>query len=224
MGRYFPCSNLNGYKIANPTILAPHFARRIGPASCADTDGRRTTSWAHETRNHASSHGGKRLDAVVEDIRRIQTEARERGDTERPRWPMIVFGFAEGLDRPQDDRRRAERGKRFVRIRCRFRIRRRTLSNLAQLEAWLRSYRPEELFDSQGRLIAYAGCARAPRAIVAWARIRTRMGGKTAAGTFGCRISPNTPRRRPAVPGTRGGRRHPGPSDRFFSFCAMWPS
>jgi xylulose-5-phosphate/fructose-6-phosphate phosphoketolase len=91
------------------------------------------------------------LDAVIEDIRRIQAEARERGGTERPRWPMIVFGSPKGWTGPKLIDGVPNEGT--------FRSHQVPLSDpatnpehLAQLEVWLRSYRPEELFDSQGRL------------------------------------------------------------------------
>jgi xylulose-5-phosphate/fructose-6-phosphate phosphoketolase len=93
------------------------------------------------------------LDEVVEEIKRIQTQARKEGNLERPRWPMIVFGSPKGWTGPKfiDG----------VQIEGTFRAHQVPITDpaknpehLAQLEAWLRSYKPEELFDDEGRLRA----------------------------------------------------------------------
>jgi xylulose-5-phosphate/fructose-6-phosphate phosphoketolase len=92
------------------------------------------------------------LDTVIEQIRRIQADARSSGwSGERPRWPMIVFGSPKGWTGPKMIDGKANEGT--------FRSHQVPLSDpaknpqhLRQLEAWLRSYRPEELFDQQGRL------------------------------------------------------------------------
>jgi xylulose-5-phosphate/fructose-6-phosphate phosphoketolase len=91
------------------------------------------------------------VDRVIADIRRIQDEARQRGQTARPRWPMIVLATPKGWTGPKVvDGQRVEGT---------FRAHQVPLSNpranpvhLGQLEAWLRSYRPAELFDEQGAL------------------------------------------------------------------------
>jgi xylulose-5-phosphate/fructose-6-phosphate phosphoketolase len=148
-GAVLPILHLNGYKIANPTILA-----RI-PREELDQllRGYGWTPYYVVGHEPAIMHQtmAATLDAVVEDIRRIQTEARERGNTERPRWPMIVFGSPKGWTGPKAIDGVPNEGT--------FRSHQVPLSDpatnpehLAQLEAWLRSYRPEELFDPQGRL------------------------------------------------------------------------
>jgi len=148
-GAELPILHLNGYKIANPTILA-----RI-PREELDQllRGYGWTPYYVVGHEPAIMHQtmAATLDAVVEDIRRIQTEARERGNTERPRWPMIVFGSPKGWTGPKAIDGVPNEGT--------FRSHQVPLSDpatnpehLAQLEAWLRSYGPEELFDSQGRL------------------------------------------------------------------------
>jgi xylulose-5-phosphate/fructose-6-phosphate phosphoketolase len=93
------------------------------------------------------------LDKVIEEIRRIQAQAREHGATDRPRWPMIVFASPKGWTGPKFVDGLAIEGT--------FRSHQVPISDpaknpehLRQLEDWLRSYRPEELFDAQGRLIA----------------------------------------------------------------------
>jgi xylulose-5-phosphate/fructose-6-phosphate phosphoketolase len=93
------------------------------------------------------------LDAVIEEIRRIQSRARTEGDTQRPRWPMIVFGSPKGWTGPQFIDGVPNEGT--------FRAHQVPLTDpaknpqhLRQLEEWLRSYRPDELFDGEGRLMA----------------------------------------------------------------------
>jgi xylulose-5-phosphate/fructose-6-phosphate phosphoketolase len=149
-GAVLPILHLNGYKIANPTLLArisreeleqllrgygwtPHFVVGHEPMPM------------HEAMAAA-------LDTVIEQIRRIQAEARGSGGLkERPRWPMIVFGSPKGWTGPKMIDGKANEGT--------FRSHQVPLSDPAKnpehlrlLEVWLRSYRPEELFDQQGRL------------------------------------------------------------------------
>ena len=91
------------------------------------------------------------LDGVVEEIRRIQHEARVNGNTMRPRWPMIVLKSPKGWTGPK-----VVDG---LQIEGTFRAHQVPLSDpathpehLKLLEDWLRSYRPDELFDEQGKL------------------------------------------------------------------------
>jgi xylulose-5-phosphate/fructose-6-phosphate phosphoketolase len=91
------------------------------------------------------------LDTAIEEIRRVQADARAHGKAERPRWPMIVFASPKGWTGPKMIDGKANEGT--------FRSHQVPLSDpaknpehLQQLESWLRSYRPEELFDGQGRL------------------------------------------------------------------------
>jgi xylulose-5-phosphate/fructose-6-phosphate phosphoketolase len=148
-GAVLPILHLNGYKIANPTILArisreelvellrgygwtPHFVAGHEPMPM------------HEAMAAA-------LDACIEEIRRIQTDARAHGRIDRPRWPMIVLDSPKGWTGPKTVDGRPNEGT--------FRSHQVPLSDPAQnpehlreLETWLRSYRPEELFDAHGRL------------------------------------------------------------------------
>ena len=93
------------------------------------------------------------LDEAVGEIRRVQAEARDGGTPQRPRWPMIVLITPKGWTGPKEVDGKPAEGT--------FRSHQVPLADLAdnpehlaQLEAWLRSYRPEELFDDDG-------CARA---------------------------------------------------------------
>jgi len=148
-GAVLPILHLNGYKIANPTVLA-----RIEPEELDQFI--RGNGWTpHYVEGHepALMHEAMAatLDVVVEEIKRIQREARVSGNTMRPRWPMIVLKSPKGWTGPKwvDG----------LQIEGTFRAHQVPLSDpathpehLKLLEEWLRSYRPEELFDAQGKL------------------------------------------------------------------------
>jgi xylulose-5-phosphate/fructose-6-phosphate phosphoketolase len=148
-GAVLPILHLNGYKIANPTILA-----RISREELQQLlRGYGWTPYFVEGHEPMAMHEAMAatLDTVIEQIRQIQADARERGKTERPRWPMIVFGSPKGWTGPKMIDGKANEGT--------FRAHQVPLTDpaknpehLRQLESWLRSYRPEELFDEAGRL------------------------------------------------------------------------
>jgi xylulose-5-phosphate/fructose-6-phosphate phosphoketolase len=149
-GAVLPILHLNGYKIANPTILA-----RISREELRQLlQGYGWTPYFVEGREPMPMHEAMAaaLDAAIEQIRQIQADARVRGKAERPRWPMIVFASPKGWTGPKLIDGKANEGT--------FRSHQVPLSDpaknpehLAQLESWLRSYRPEELFDDRGRLL-----------------------------------------------------------------------
>ena len=148
-GAVLPILHLNGYKIANPTVLA-----RIEPEELDQfLRGNGWTPYYVEGDEPALMHEvmAATLDVVVEEIKRIQHEARVNGNTMRPRWPMIVLKSPKGWTGPKwvDG----------LQIEGTFRAHQVPLSvdaehpqHLKLLEEWLRSYRPEELFDTWGRL------------------------------------------------------------------------
>jgi xylulose-5-phosphate/fructose-6-phosphate phosphoketolase len=148
-GAVLPILHLNGYKIANPTILA-----RIEPEELDQfLRGNGWTPYYVEGHEPALMHEAMAaaLDQAVEEIKHIQHEARVNGNTMRPRWPMIVLKSPKGWTGPKwvDG----------LQIEGTFRAHQVPLSDpranpehLKQLEDWLRSYRPEELFDAQGKL------------------------------------------------------------------------
>ena len=150
-GAVLPILHLNGWKIANPTLLArideteldallrgygyaPYFVSGDEPAAMHDLMART-------------------LDAAFDEIAAIQRRARAQGDTTRPRWPVIVLRSPKGWTGPKFvDGKKTEGSWRSHQV---------PLGNvagdpahLAQLDAWLRSYRPEELFDAEGTLVA----------------------------------------------------------------------
>ena len=149
-GTVLPILHLNGYKIANPTVLAripaeeldqflrgcgwdPHFVRGSDP----------------EVMHRLMA---TTLDAVITDIRRIRREAREGGNRRRPTWPMIVLDSPKGWTGPKVVDGKPVEGT--------FHAHQVPLSisgstppqHLAELETWMRSYHPEELFDESGRV------------------------------------------------------------------------
>jgi xylulose-5-phosphate/fructose-6-phosphate phosphoketolase len=149
-GAVLPILHLNGYKIANPTVLA-----RIGDdelTSLLEGYGHRV-HWVDGSEPEAMHQRmAEVLDTVVEEIAAIQRAAREDGEHARPRWPMIVFRSPKGWTGPKEvDGKPTEGTWRshqvpLAEVRT-------NLDHLEQLETWLKSYRAEELFDDHGALI-----------------------------------------------------------------------
>ncbi|HZM01276.1 MAG TPA: phosphoketolase family protein [Planctomycetota bacterium] len=150
-GAVLPVLNLNGYKINNPTLLA-----RISHEELESLF--KGYGWTpHFVEGDDPLRMHQAMAAVLEDcvleIRRIQAEARKSGVPGRPRWPMIVLRTPKGWTGPkQVDGKKVEGYWRSHQV---------PLSgvhenpaHLKQLEDWLRSYRPEELFDAGGKLEA----------------------------------------------------------------------
>ncbi|MFO0879587.1 MAG: phosphoketolase family protein [Gemmataceae bacterium] len=147
-GCVLPILHLNGYKIANPCILArisheelealfrgygytPHFVEGSDPAEM------------HQKM-------AATLDTCVAEIQRIQSDARTKGVTTRPRWPMIVLRTPKGWTGPAEvDGKKTEDYWRSHQV---------PMGEMHEnpdhvkiLEQWMKSYRPEELFDASGR-------------------------------------------------------------------------
>ena len=151
-GVVLPILHLNGFKIANPTILA-----RI-PRQELDQLLRGYGWLPHYVEGHepALMHElmATTMDTVIGQIKAIQHDARTNGNAVRPCWPMIILISPKGWTGPNVVDGLQNEGT--------FRSHQIPLSisppappeHLQQLEDWLRSYRPEELFDAQGRLIA----------------------------------------------------------------------
>ena len=149
-GAVLPILNLNGYKINNPTILA-----RISHEELENLfKGYGWTPHFVEGSDPAEMHQkmATTLEACILDIRRIQASARAAGESKRARWPMIVLRSPKGWTGPKEvDGHKVENFWRAHQV---------PLSgvrdnpeHLKILDGWLRSYRPEELFNQDGRLI-----------------------------------------------------------------------
>ena len=152
-GAVLPVLHLNGYKIANPTLLA-----RIPRAELASL--LRGYGWEPlfvEGSEPLAMHAAMAtaMDNAIDRIQQIQREARRSGDptdVSRPAWPMVVLRSPKGWTGPKELNGNKLEGF--------WRSHQVPLPNpkgdpaqLQQLETWLQSYRPEELFDGQGRLL-----------------------------------------------------------------------
>ena len=149
-GAVLPILHLNGYKIANPTI----FARIPREELSSLMTGYGYAPYFVEGSDPQVIHRqmAETLEEVTEEIRRIQTEARENGKVERPQWPMIVLRTPKGWTGPKEiDGKKTEDYWRSHQV---------PLAGLAEkpehvglLADWLKSYGPDDLFDQNGTLV-----------------------------------------------------------------------
>lgn len=149
-GAVLPILHLNGYKIAGPTVLARYSDEQLtqlfgGHGYCVHIVTGDDPPQVHQAFAAV-------LDTCYEQIRAIQRDARDRGVSERPEWPMIILRTPKGWTGPKTVDGKQVEGT--------FRSHQVPLANvrsnadhLRQLEEWFRSYRSEELFDERGRLI-----------------------------------------------------------------------
>jgi xylulose-5-phosphate/fructose-6-phosphate phosphoketolase len=149
-GAVLPVLNLNGYKINNPTILS-----RISHEELENLfKGYGWTPYFVEGSDPMQVH--QKLAATMEkcvlDIRRIQKEARDSGKVSRPRWPMIVLRTPKGWTGPKEvDGHKVEGFWRSHQVPLSGMHN--NAAHMKLLEEWLKSYKHEELFDRNGRLI-----------------------------------------------------------------------
>ena len=148
-GVVLPILHLNGFKIAAPTLLARMSNQELDHLF---------TGYGHkpyfvEGDQPEAMHQlmASTLDAIVDEIKFIQTQARQGGSSVRPRWPMIILRTPKGWTGPKIVDGKPSEGT--------FRSHQVPLANvstnpehLQQLEQWMRSYHPEQLFDSNGTL------------------------------------------------------------------------
>ena len=149
-GAVLPILHLNGYKIANPSVLA-----RISHDELDQLlHGYGWTPYFVEGDNPETMHQlmAETLDTVIEEIKQIQRNARGKGETDRPRWPMIVFNSPKGWTGPKEVDGIPNEGT-FRSHQIPLQVDADHPHHLKLLENWLRSYKPEELFDSEGRLL-----------------------------------------------------------------------
>ncbi len=144
-GAVLPILHLNGYKIANPTILAriPHEELESFFIGCG------WQPYFVEGDDPMTMHRlmADTLDECVERILQYQKAAREQGDRERPRWPMIVLRTPKGWTCPPEvDGGKVEGYWRAHQVP----IQPDSEAHIKLIEQWLKSYKPEELFDENG--------------------------------------------------------------------------
>jgi len=154
-GAVLPILHLNGYKIANPTVLARIPEEEL--FALLEGYGHRpllvSGGFDGEEPDNVHQRFAAALDEALDEIAEIQRRAREAGgEVERPRWPMIVLRTPKGWTGPkQVDGLPVEGTWRSHQVPMT--DVRENADHLCILEDWLRSYRPEELFDEDGRLV-----------------------------------------------------------------------
>ena len=150
-GAVLPILNLNGYKIANPTILA-----RISHEELDSLfRGYGYIPYFVEGDDPSDMHQkmASTLEQAIAEIRAIQKTARDSGQAERPRWPMIVLRAPKGWTGPKEiNGHKAEGSWRSHQVP--FSDVRANPKSLKMLEDWLKSYKPDELFDANGGLVS----------------------------------------------------------------------
>jgi len=149
-GAVLPILHLNGYKIANPTLLARISDKELNALFC----GYGYTPYVVEGDDPLPMHQkmAATLEHIIDELHRIQIEARSSGKAERPLWPMIILRTPKGWTGPKEvDGHKVEDFWRAHQIPIPDVIE--NPSHLKLLESWLRSYKPEELFDRSGELI-----------------------------------------------------------------------
>ncbi|HEX2432826.1 MAG TPA: phosphoketolase family protein [Gaiellaceae bacterium] len=153
-GAVLPILHLNGYKIANPTVLARIPEDEL--VSLFEGYGYRpvlvTGGFDGKPAEHVHQRLAAALDEVLDDMAAIQHRARDGGDPERPRWPMLVLRTPKGWTGPRElDGLPVEASWRSHQVPMT--DVRDNPDHLRVLEDWLQSYRPDELFDERGALV-----------------------------------------------------------------------
>ncbi len=148
-GAVLPILHLNGYKIANPTVLARISREELNELM----RGYGWTPYFVDGAVPAAAHQemALTLDVVIEQIKQIQSEARSSGNPRRPRWPMIVLNTPKGWTGPKFVDGKAVEGT-FRSHQVPIAVSAQHPQNLKLLEEWLQSYHAEELFDDRGTL------------------------------------------------------------------------
>ena len=151
-GPVLPILHLNGYKIANPTVLARIPRQELDALLCGY--GYQPYWVEGNPEDHAAMHQlmATTLDRVLADIKQIQQDARTKGFHTRPLWPMIIMKTPKGWTGPKVvDGQQTEGTFRSHQVPMNDMAK---PEHIAQLAEWMKSYRPEELFDEQGKFRA----------------------------------------------------------------------
>jgi xylulose-5-phosphate/fructose-6-phosphate phosphoketolase len=148
-GAVLPILHLNGYKIANPTVLA-----RIPEEELLDLFrgyGYRPILLAGNDPMEMHQRMAATLDEIMGEIRSIQQRARKQEDVKRPRWPLLILKTPKGWTGPKEvDGKPVEGTWRAHQVPVD--DVRKNPQHLKILENWMRSYKPEELFDRDGKV------------------------------------------------------------------------
>ena len=148
-GAVLPILHLNGFKISNPTIMSRQSKEEL-------TSYFKGLGWEPffvegENPDHMHSEMAKVLDTAIEKIEAIQKNARENNDLTRPAWPMIVFRSPKGWTGPKEWDGVPNTNS-FRAHQVPIPVDQKNMQHAPALLEWLNSYRPEELFDENGRL------------------------------------------------------------------------
>jgi xylulose-5-phosphate/fructose-6-phosphate phosphoketolase len=149
-GAVLPILHLNGYKIANPTVLARMSHEELESLFV----GYGYKPYFVEGSDPDAMHQlmAATLDIMIEEIQAIQQEARTQGLNDRPQYPMMILRSPKGWTGPEEvDGKKTEGFWRSHQVP--FAEMKSKPEHLKLLEAWMKSYKPEELFDQQGKLI-----------------------------------------------------------------------
>jgi xylulose-5-phosphate/fructose-6-phosphate phosphoketolase len=148
-GCVLPILHLNGYKIANPCFLARIPQEEL--QKYFEGMGYKPLFVIGDDPDDVQQQLATALDTALAEIRAIQANAREKGDLRRPTWPMIVFRTPKGWTCPAEiDGKKCEDYWRSHQVPMGDMS---TAEHVAILEQWMKSYRPEELFDENGSLV-----------------------------------------------------------------------
>ncbi len=151
-GAVLPILHLNGYKIANPAVLARISGEEL--ESLFIGYGYKPYFVEGSDPNAMHQAMAETLDAVADEIKTIQTESRLRNVIKRPRWPMIILRTPKGWTGPSEvDGLKTEGFWRSHQVP--FAEMATKPEHIKLLEAWMKSYQPEELFDENGRLFPH---------------------------------------------------------------------
>ncbi|MGP1371598.1 MAG: phosphoketolase family protein [Almyronema sp.] len=149
-GAVLPILHLNGYKIANPTLLARMSHEELESLLIGYGYNPYFVEGSEPEKMHQAM--ARTLDAALDEICTIQQTARQSGETKRPQWPMIVLRSPKGWTGPASvDGHKVEDFWRSHQVPIAGISK--NPDHVQQLEAWMKSYKPEELFDQNGSLI-----------------------------------------------------------------------
>lgn len=148
-GAVLPILDLNGFKISNPTILS----RESNETLTKYFEGLGWHPIIVEGEDPEKLHPelAQAMDEAIEEIKAIQKHARETGDDSLPTWPMIIFRAPKGWTGPKEWDGKPIEGS-FRAHQIPIPIDQNDMEHADKLVAWLKSYRPEELFDESGKL------------------------------------------------------------------------